>query len=245
MYTDLHSHFLPAVDDGSPNLETSLEWLQLASDGGVKEIALTPHISAFYFSQGGGANPSAFLPRAYDDLVEAARSIDVTLYRGGELSARVAIEQTKHELSLIALGPPGKQWILLEAALFMDFDHAWSQAADHLRHFGYGILMAHPERAPNMADKQAQRRLAEEMEKGVLLQVNLASLNSRHEQVRRLARQCIADGACYCIASDIHPPSRPNFLFNLPAELEKAELDPGLAPILAGENPARLLHQGI
>ena len=40
---DFHSHILPGVDDGSPDVETSLEMLRLSSEQGVHIQVLTPH----------------------------------------------------------------------------------------------------------------------------------------------------------------------------------------------------------
>lgn len=41
--TDLHIHILPGVDDGSPNLSTSLEMAEIAAKSGVRILAVTPH----------------------------------------------------------------------------------------------------------------------------------------------------------------------------------------------------------
>lgn len=41
--TDLHVHILPGVDDGSPNLSTSLEMAEIAAQSGVRILAVTPH----------------------------------------------------------------------------------------------------------------------------------------------------------------------------------------------------------
>ena len=41
---DIHSHILPAVDDGAQNIDDALELLQLAQDDGVTTQFLTPHM---------------------------------------------------------------------------------------------------------------------------------------------------------------------------------------------------------
>jgi protein-tyrosine phosphatase len=41
---DLHSHILPGLDDGAPNVETSVEMARLAAADGITHMACTPHI---------------------------------------------------------------------------------------------------------------------------------------------------------------------------------------------------------
>jgi len=41
---DIHSHILPAVDDGAQNIDDALELLRLAQDDGVTTQFLTPHM---------------------------------------------------------------------------------------------------------------------------------------------------------------------------------------------------------
>ena len=40
---DLHMHVVPSVDDGSRNMEESLEMIRLAEKQGVTDIFCTPH----------------------------------------------------------------------------------------------------------------------------------------------------------------------------------------------------------
>ena len=42
--TDMHSHLLPGIDDGSPDMETSLELIRGLSELGYTKLITTPHI---------------------------------------------------------------------------------------------------------------------------------------------------------------------------------------------------------
>ena len=42
-YTDMHCHVLPGVDDGSQNMEESIEMLRIAYRNQIRRIIVTPH----------------------------------------------------------------------------------------------------------------------------------------------------------------------------------------------------------
>ena len=46
---DLHCHLLPGIDDGAPDLETSLEMARIAVEDGITLIACTPHQMPGYY----------------------------------------------------------------------------------------------------------------------------------------------------------------------------------------------------
>jgi protein-tyrosine phosphatase len=64
--TDFHSHILPGMDDGSADLETSLEMLSRAAAQGIRRVVATPHFYPRY------EDPARFLHRR-DRAEEALR----------------------------------------------------------------------------------------------------------------------------------------------------------------------------
>ena len=56
---DFHTHILPGVDDGSKNLDESLQLLQMEQQQGIDIVVLTPH---YYSSQN---SPEVFFRRRY------------------------------------------------------------------------------------------------------------------------------------------------------------------------------------
>ena len=47
--TDLHSHLIPGIDDGSPDIETSIILLKKFIDLGYQKVITTPHIMSDYY----------------------------------------------------------------------------------------------------------------------------------------------------------------------------------------------------
>ncbi len=45
---DLHHHLLPGLDDGSPNIETSVAMARIAVDDGITHVVATPHANNVY-----------------------------------------------------------------------------------------------------------------------------------------------------------------------------------------------------
>ena len=69
---DLHTHILPGMDDGSKNVEMSLQMLRMEAEQGVDTVGLTSH---FYRDS---ERPSSFFRRraaAWEELQEAIASL--------------------------------------------------------------------------------------------------------------------------------------------------------------------------
>jgi len=48
MVTDIHSHILPGMDDGSSGLEESIHMLRIEVEQGIRHVVATPHFYARY-----------------------------------------------------------------------------------------------------------------------------------------------------------------------------------------------------
>ena len=46
---DLHSHFIPGVDDGSKSFEESVGIIKQLADLGYRKVITTPHIQADFY----------------------------------------------------------------------------------------------------------------------------------------------------------------------------------------------------
>lgn len=80
---DIHSHILPEVDDGSKNIEQSLEMLKEAERQGITDIILTPHYRHEYLTK------KEHIEKNFAQLKTAAKEhdINISLYLGQEIFA--------------------------------------------------------------------------------------------------------------------------------------------------------------
>ena len=46
---DIHSHLIPGIDDGSPDMETTIMLLKKFIDLGYKKVITTPHVMSDYY----------------------------------------------------------------------------------------------------------------------------------------------------------------------------------------------------
>ncbi len=237
---DLHLHLLPGVDDGARNLAESVSFARRMAREGVTEATVTPHVgSNFQYDP-------LTIPRRVEALQRAldAEGIDLRLHPGGEINPRRADGLSDAVLHTIAHGPPGARWVLVEVP-FAGIDEGFLRSCRLLRQRGFGLLIAHPERATGLLDGGLER-LWPEIEAGALLQVNICSLLGNHgPEVQRAARQLVRRGLAFVLGSDAHPGSREHTIalgFDLATD---AGLSTIAAERLTATNPTFLLEQGI
>jgi protein-tyrosine phosphatase len=236
-YADLHCHILPGLDDGSRSLSESLKFARRLDAEGVRDVSTTPHIKRNH-------HPFALevLQALRDTLQRAidAEGLDVTLHRGGELAHEDALTLEPEELELIAQGPARAPWLLLECP-FEGLDDIFDAAVSRLTGLGYGLLLAHPERADSELEEWQPH-----LEQGALLQVNVSSLLGHHgRRPRDLAETLVRSGRAYCLASDTHPGTREATLPEGHRALTRLGVSEIQATRLTQSNPSFLLREGI
>jgi protein-tyrosine phosphatase len=235
---DLHLHLLPGIDDGAPDVRTAVAHARRMAAAGVVEAACTPHVKHCFPDVVVDEVPdrTAALQVALDDAGIALR-----LHAGAELDWRRATELTAGELEGIALGPPEQRWVLLEAP-FEGVHEGFCAVAEELLESGYGVLLAHPERAPGVLGG-GRRRLARLLDAGCRLQVNAASLVGEHgAEPRAAAVALLRAGRVFALASDGHPGTRGEVLPHVARRALRAAGAPAAElERLIATNPRRLL----
>ena len=241
-YVDLHCHLLPGVDDGAATLEDALAHARRLDAEGVRHVACTPHVKAAAFPR---VHPEEIAARTagLQRAIEA-EGLRVRLHAGGEVAHEDALALPPPALELVAQGPRGGRWILLESP-FGGFGDDFVEAAERLTGLGYGLLLAHPERAAGVLG-EGRERIEALRAAGALLQVNVCSLLGQHGlAVQEAAAALVRSGTAFCLASDGHPGTREHTLqlgFHL---LLRAGASSAQAWRLTQANPRFLLRSGI
>jgi protein-tyrosine phosphatase len=240
MDSDLHFHLLPGVDDGPATLADSLELAAAARAAGTATVVVTPHVRSDFVTEVGD------LPDRVRALSEAlaAEGIPLALRCGAELGHDVVPRLRQDELELVAQGPPGARWLLLEAP----FEHLGADfhaAADELRDRGFGVVIDHPERSAD-ASLDGAAGLRRELALGARAQLNALSLDGRHgPEAEEAAYRLIGEGLAAIVASDAHGPTRPPALGIARRALEERRADPTTVMRLTRTGPRHLLARGL
>jgi protein-tyrosine phosphatase len=196
---DLHSHLLPGIDDGPPDLERSVELARAAAEQGTRVLAATPHLR--------GDFPDVYpdeLASRCDEVRAAIRAagVELEVVQGGEAGLTWALHAPEEDVRAGSYGARGTD-LLVETpygSLADNFEQLLLSLADR----GYRLLLAHPENNPTF--QRTPERLRGLVERGVLLQVTARSLirPDRRRGPRPLAEWLVGEGLAHVLASDAH-----------------------------------------
>lgn len=194
--TDIHSHLIPAIDDGSKSMEESIAMIKRFIDLGYTRLITTPHIMSHRFP-----NTRAILEEGLSslqkELDKQALKIEI------EVASEYYLDETVMELV-------EKRDILTFGKNYMLFEMSYVQPLHHLEEMlfeikvaGYTPVLAHPERYIYMhEDFGKYERLKE---KGTLFQVNIPSLGGYYSKpVQKVAKKLADAGMIDFVGSDAH-----------------------------------------
>ena len=241
MFVDLHLHLLPGVDDGPGDEAASLTYAERLAADGVHEAAVTPHVGHPQFPL--EIATIGERTRALQAAIDGA-GIHLRLHAGGEIHPGAATSLEAADLDLIAHGPAGARWVLLEVP-FDGIDQAFLGGCRAVRGQGFGLVIAHPERARGFSTGGFEL-LCAELAEGALLQVSVCSLLGRHgQEAQRAADGLIRAGLAYLIASDGHGGRRGHTLRPGAGLARAAGASAIQSSQLTHANPRFLLDHGI
>lgn len=196
MISDIHSHILPGIDDGSGSLQESLELLRLEAEQGIRRVAATPH---FYPQRD---TPEAFLKRR----ARAEAQLREELQKNGDLPEIVAgaevyffpgISQSEC-LEQLTIG--SGRYLLLEMPMAPWTDAMYREMEGICTNFGITPVIAHvdryisPFRTHGIPERLTQLP--------VLVQANASFFLKR--STRNMAIRMLRSGKIHVLGSDCH-----------------------------------------
>ena len=194
---DIHTHVIPCVDDGSPNIETSISMIKHEIDIGVTEIYCTPHHIHQRYEKSVEEIKENF--RLLKEAVEK-ENLPIKLYLGQEIcyTHREDILGMLKEGKLLTLNNTNR--VLLE----FSFHREPEDLLDIIYNFGvngYEVIIAHVERYEWMTyDKVVALRT-----EGAKIQINSNSyLGMEGFKEKWFVKKLLKNNLVDYVASDTH-----------------------------------------
>lgn len=234
---DTHSHLLPGLDDGSPDLRTSLKMAAEAMDVGTTIVVCTPHLRELDLSFVGRAQEEIQSLRTA--MTEAGIELDLVL--GFEVSLDVVATLGKKELEPLAIEGSG-------GALLIEVPHwGWPvyavETVFRLRTEGLLPVLAHPER--NDRIQRTPDLLTKCLDAGAVAQGTAASLNGDFGRASKQAfYRHLSRGDMSLIASDAHSHRRSSWTLAPAMGTLRGMLSAEEADMLVRVNPGMVLTGG-
>ena len=195
--TDMHSHILPGIDDGSPDVATSIELIKGLQSVGYKKLIATPHI--FW----------EIHPNTPEKIAESLASLRKGLAdEGMDIEVHGAAEYYIDEHFEILLRSKAPLLTISENKVLVEFTMVTepmelSRVIFDLQIAGYQPVIAHPERYTYLLFR---KELFDELkEVGCMFQLNLLSLTGYYgKQVMDLAEYLCKKDYYDLAGTDLH-----------------------------------------
>ena len=195
--TDMHSHFLPGVDDGARTMDESLAMLRKMQEFGYQKCILTPHIK-----MGTYPNAESDLQLRFLELTQAMKTVGLTIQV--ELAAEYYLDD--HFLNrlentpLLTFGP--QRYVLVEFS-FVNPPVFEIETFQQIIDKGYTPILAHFERYVYFHGSIASAETYRAM--GVNIQLNLNSLTGHYgPDVKKQAERMLDQFTVDFVGTDAH-----------------------------------------
>ncbi len=190
---DIHSHLLPGIDDGAPDVKTSVSLINALNELGISKFICTPHI----FNE--------LYPNTEDTITTALKTVEDEL-RSQEIKVGIAAaaeymidEDFKVMDGLLCL--PGK-YLLIEMS-YMNETPNIEQVVFDLQIKGYNVILAHPERYNFYHFNLSRFDRLKDL--GCLFQLNLLSVTGYYgREVKKTADYLLKNKLYDLAGTDLH-----------------------------------------
>ena len=191
---DFHTHILPHVDDGSANVEMSLDMLRRQAEQSVRAVVATPH---FYPRHD---VPEAFLQRRADAMEQLRKSLPSeapAVYVGAEVAYYHAMANSD-ALQTLCIGK--SSYLMVELPGSSWTSQMYRELAEIKNNFGITPVIAHLDRY--LRPLSRKRVISQLSALPVLVQLNAGAF--LHRSTASVALRLLKEGKAHLLGSDCH-----------------------------------------
>ncbi len=227
---DLHHHLLPGLDDGSPDLTTSLEMARIAVADGITHVVCTPHANSRY------TYDRLAVQGAVEDLQGALDAAQIPLTLGVGCDFHLTYDNVQD-----AIAHPSRYTINGHEYLLIELpDYTLSpnlkETFYEMRMAGLTPILTHPERNPVL--QRDPQRMLPWLRDGLLVQVTAGSITgAMGREARRVAERLLANRWVHFLATDAHDAKRRPPQMREAREIVSKRHGTLYADLLCRENP--------
>lgn len=192
---DMHSHLVPAIDDGSKSLEESLDFIRRFKERGYSKLITTPHVHGEFYD-----NNSEKLRKHFDELRRYIKDHHIQMEM--EISAEYFLDNYfQTEVLPHGLLSFGDNYVLVEVSM-AGWPRNFSDLIFSIQSLGYRPILAHPERYLFEEGAETYHSLKD---KGVLMQMNLLSVLGYYGRAVKTQAELLLKEKVYDFCgSDLH-----------------------------------------
>lgn len=194
--TDMHSHLIPGIDDGSKSLEESVALIKRMHELGYKKIITTPHVISDYFK-----NNESIINKGLQQLKEELekQKVPVQVEAAAEYMVDEGFFKKFKAGELLTFG---NKHLLIELS-WVNAPENLFQIIFDLKMQGYNPILAHPERYAYW--HQNFEHYISLKDREIYFQINLPSLSGFYSpQVRKICENLIDNNMVDFAGSDLH-----------------------------------------
>ncbi len=193
---DVHSHFIPGIDDGAPTLDASIELICAMRDLGYRKVVTTPHA----MSDGYKNTPEIILGGLEKVRRELeARNIPMEIDAAAEYYLDHELEQRVMNGTVLTFGNK----LLLFELPFISEPAILATVIFSMQTQGYKPVLAHPERYQFWHTEF--EKFESLKDRGVLFQLNtIALMGAYGPATKKIAEKIIDAGWYELVGSDCH-----------------------------------------
>ena len=196
---DIHTHILPLVDDGSFDINDSLNMLKEQLALGVTDVFLTPHLRGRFNLD------EHSIKKEFNDFCRIVKDngINVNLFLGQEIYISPDKPQIQELQQIITLNNSKYVLIEFDFSIYTDIVETVYETS----RLGYIPIVCHFERY-----SYANIELAKEIrQNGGLIQINADSVIGHNKSGKKTTKKLLKLGLVDFVASDMHK-GRINFM---------------------------------